>query len=113
MCSAAHRVQQEDRSKAVSRSGGGGARAPSGGLHAVLRERRRQISRRIGKGEVAEGREDVGAEAPRRGLQNTLELIRVVGKNVSRRDSAVGSERTRSEKVGVETFVDWQKQKNG
>lgn len=100
------RTQRKDTNKVEAKSGGGGARAQRSGLRAVLRRGIGQASVGNRYGGMAEREQIVRTAAPRTGSQGTPERMCVVGRNVRRRGTAACSERTRSDDVRIEAFVD-------
>lgn len=62
---------------------------------------------------MAEEEEGSGAAAPHRGAQKPPEGMCVVERNVSGRGSEPSSERTRSGEVGIEVFVNEQRESGG
>lgn len=99
-----------DSGKAGAKNGGGGACAPRRGLRVSLRGARREGSWTIGSGEVAEGKVGVRTSPQRSGSKGTPEDVLVVGKRVSRRGSPTCLERTITNHVRLETFLDRQRE---
>lgn len=78
-----HTTQQRTKNKRKAKSGGGRARALSSGLGVGLQKGRKQGSREVRNGKVAEGKERVGATGPERRSKSTLKGMTVVKKNCS------------------------------
>lgn len=85
--SATRRTQRGEGNRVGATSGVGKVRAPKSGLRVGPQGEKRQSSGWIGFGRAPK-MEGVGTAAPRRSSQETLESMRVVGRNASRKGSA-------------------------
>lgn len=96
---ATRRTQQESRSKAGANGDKGEVRASGSGLHAGLREERRQGSGESGGGEMSMREVDVQTASRFCGSQGSPKGMCVVGRDVSRKSRSLSLERTKRSSV--------------
>lgn len=99
--------------KAGASSDGEEARAPKSALRDGPSGGRRQGTARIENGAVAEKEKNEETAARPRGLHETPESTRVVGRHVRRRGTTACSDRMKSDNVRIGAFVDLQKKSSG
>lgn len=107
-------LQQAERSGGTGKGRGvealGEELLRPGAVHAFVCEQEAHRLKWIKNDGVAEGEEGTGTGAPRRGLHRTPENLNVVQRDIWRRGSAARTERTRTDDVGIQTFVDQQRE---